>query len=621
MSNAPDSRHLRLTLRTLLAWLDDTLPAAEVRQMGNQVSESAVAKELVDRIQSVTRRRRLTIPPSTGPDSVDPNVVAAYLDNELSPEQIAEYEKRCLTSDVHLAEAASSHQILSMIGQKAKVPPEARHRMYRLVRGRESVGRDVPRTFIPPREPASAVELHHWATTEPPAPPAWTRFLLPLAALSLVVLMAVSAWMLAPGRPSTGEEVVAVRPRPTGAEAQRKPAPVVPEPVLPPARAEATEATTVEADQPKVEEPAPAAPAADPATVVSGDSVAGRWNPTSRAWERLDAGAALKAGDRVVGLAPFHTELKLGGSGAVLIGPAEVRIPAAAADGTPQIEPLWGRVEVEGGAGANALVVVFGGSTLRLTGLDGHEVGLEPFGPNPDHPTGGLRVYATEGTLQLVAGKASETLTGPGSIELIPPDQLEGSRSGAAPRWLGAGAPTEVERVAGEAFRVYFKPGMPTTRALVEALEDDQESVRTLAAQALGSLGQIDEVVFALGRPGDPAVRRAAAEVLRAYDDRGEDAVKAVTRALERASGTDSAAIIGKLLAGYSAEEAADAETTKKLVQWLDHGDVTIRQLAIDQLTALTGRDSLGYNPDEPKGTGLKAWQDLSRTGGLGRRR
>ena len=124
---------MRLTLRTLLAWLDDTLSPAEVREIGKQVSESPFAQELKDRIHLVSRQRRLTIPPSDGPNATDPNLVAAYLDNELAPEHVAEFEKVCLTSDVNLAEVASVHQILSLIGQKAKVPAEARHRMVKRI--------------------------------------------------------------------------------------------------------------------------------------------------------------------------------------------------------------------------------------------------------------------------------------------------------------------------------------------------------------------------------------------------------------------------------------------------------------------------------------------------------
>src|SRR3954453_3089952 len=140
---------MRLTLRTLIAWLDDTLSPNEVREIGHQVGDSPFAKELVERVQRVTRQRRLATPGDSGPDSSDPNLVASYLDNELPVEQVTEYEKRCLTSDVHLAEVASVHQILSLIGQKAKVPPAARQRMYRLVKGREASGKATPRPSKP----------------------------------------------------------------------------------------------------------------------------------------------------------------------------------------------------------------------------------------------------------------------------------------------------------------------------------------------------------------------------------------------------------------------------------------------------------------------------------------
>ena len=77
---------MRLTLRTLLAWLDDTLEPTQVREIGRQVKESPLAQELAERIHRVTRQRRLTVPPSSGPDGTDPNIVASYLDNDLDPE-------------------------------------------------------------------------------------------------------------------------------------------------------------------------------------------------------------------------------------------------------------------------------------------------------------------------------------------------------------------------------------------------------------------------------------------------------------------------------------------------------------------------------------------------------
>ena len=107
---------MRLTLRTLLAYLDDTLEPSQARLIGQKVAESDAAQELIARIKQVTRRRRLTSPLATGPGSkLDPNLIAEYLDNVLSPEQLAEVEETCLGSDTHLAEVAASHQILTLV--------------------------------------------------------------------------------------------------------------------------------------------------------------------------------------------------------------------------------------------------------------------------------------------------------------------------------------------------------------------------------------------------------------------------------------------------------------------------------------------------------------------------
>src|SRR5262249_17509430 len=105
------------------------------------VAESDTAQELITRIKQVTRRRRLTTPPDTGPGAkLDPNTIAEYLDNTLDADQLADVEQICLASDVHLAEMASCHQILTLVlGEPALVPPTAKQRMYALVRGREAI--------------------------------------------------------------------------------------------------------------------------------------------------------------------------------------------------------------------------------------------------------------------------------------------------------------------------------------------------------------------------------------------------------------------------------------------------------------------------------------------------
>lgn len=128
---------MRLTLRTLLAYLDDTLDPAQAKLIGQKVAESPAAQELIARIKDVVRRRRLTTPPPGGIS--DPNTIAEYIDSELPAERLAEVEEACLSSDVHLAEIAACHQILTVIlSEPILVPPTAKARMYGLRRGREA---------------------------------------------------------------------------------------------------------------------------------------------------------------------------------------------------------------------------------------------------------------------------------------------------------------------------------------------------------------------------------------------------------------------------------------------------------------------------------------------------
>lgn len=125
---------MRLTLRTLLAYLDDLLEPAQAKELGAKIQESEMAAELIMKIRDVIRKRRLTAPLVNGAGcDMDANVVAEYLDNTLPPEGVAELEKICLESDTHLAEVAACHQILTLVlGEPVDIGTHSRDRMYAL---------------------------------------------------------------------------------------------------------------------------------------------------------------------------------------------------------------------------------------------------------------------------------------------------------------------------------------------------------------------------------------------------------------------------------------------------------------------------------------------------------
>jgi formylglycine-generating enzyme required for sulfatase activity len=91
----------------------------------------------------------------------------------------------------------------------------------------------------------------------------------------------------------------------------------------------------------------------------------------------------------------------------------------------------------------------------------------------------------------------------------------------------------------------------------------------------------------------------------------GPEALNSVRRQLVVEVGEEKATIVGQMLVGFSSIDAVSPPIRKRIVALLssDEKSVGIRELAIDTLTQLTGRDNLEYDPDHPEEKGLSAWR------------
>jgi hypothetical protein len=649
---------MRLTLRTLLAWLDDTLQPTQVRQIGSQVAESPFAQELTERIHRVTRQRRLSVPSSSGSDGADPNVVASYLDNDLDPELVAEYEKQCLTSDVKLAEVASVHQILSLLGQKVRVPAEAKARMYQLVKGRETV-RPRSSDGKRPQSPEPLTKpIQPWVDPDPVKRSWIERFGLASAGLALVALaVATASWSLrVPSgglavAPFAGEGIEPGEGVASVPANEEMPAVAVgghDQPAAPAAEPGATgpdQATGVVAGElalaSKGKEGAdvkplkPVEPAAEPAEPTTPSLPAGasgmaestggvllRYNTDEREWTRLNGVSPVRRSDRLLCLSPFRAKLLLEKVPIELVAETEVRVLSQSSDKVPTVELVQGRLLLRNPP-AGPLKVGFSDRSVTLELRPSATVVLERTARREYGETVGraasLFVYCTQGEASLIAGQKQESLTASDLLVIDTVGTITRMGIDSPPLWATETAPSPIELKLQEQFIRMFHPGRPVLTEIVAASEDDNADVRQLSIRALKSLGDLSLLMPMMSRTGDAVTRKGALAAIRSYIGLGPDFANRVRGQLAEEFGDDTAPFVEKMLVGYTAHEAADPKVYERLVAALgpEQGSVGLRELALDTLKQLTGRDDLGYDADHPEGKSLIAWKELQKQGKL----
>jgi len=179
---------MRLTLRTMLAYLDDILDPEDATQLGQKITESDFASDLVYRTLSSKRRVNLSAPrlDGTGIGS-DPNSVAEYLDNTLEESRIPELEKICLESEMHLGEVASCHTILTkVVEEPIEIDDALRTRLIQLIHAKEL---ESPAVAVASPLPQDNTTADYMPSNTPPL---W-RALVVLTFFALVIIIGLRA--------------------------------------------------------------------------------------------------------------------------------------------------------------------------------------------------------------------------------------------------------------------------------------------------------------------------------------------------------------------------------------------------------------------------------------------
>ncbi|MDX1944280.1 MAG: hypothetical protein SFU86_02655 [Pirellulaceae bacterium] len=414
---------MRLTLRTMLAWLDNVLDPADAELLGKKIDESTFATDLVQKIRTVTKKVRMNAPKLDGKGlGSDANTVAEYLDSELPQDRVGDFERVCLESDAHLAEVACTHQVLTIVlGKAAEVPPQLRDRVYALGTGERST--PVAKAAAP--RPASTAQPATAGDDQPLAEvPDYLRSGRKegvgkwiAVAVAVVLLLAIGLRLLGPFDGSHpiakllgGGQPVVINPPPVipappvptppppvpvevpppmsegdGDSAPMPMPPVEPMPVRPavpappvdppatppvepgpmPVPTPAPVPTPIPAP-PIVAEPKPPADEVKVASFLSDEQILAHFVAADGEWLRLPPRAILTSGMRLVALPTFRPQVALAsGVQITLAGDSAVRLDPPGESGASRLSVEYGRLLVVTAGGAGAQV------ELDLAGVQG----------------------------------------------------------------------------------------------------------------------------------------------------------------------------------------------------------------------------------------------------------
>ena len=653
---------MRLTLRTLLAWLDDTLPPKDVARIGRQLQKSKFAQDLGQRIQRVIRQRRLTVPGMGANTPIDANVISAYLDNNLPPEQIAAVESLCINSDVHLAEVAACHQILVLLEQPVEISPQQYSAMYRLVKGNESripsdhqiheqianqsrQGRIETGSRLPTgkKHADTASILNELKSNR-----SGGRLLILTNFMLIMSLAAFAYWLnsLAGTQQTLITKAPASISEPTGANEKSQPemksaiAEINPnaadiKPELEIARpAEPEPAKVVVETKPVAEKPAtkpvannqPMAAESLPISEVlsrsknaillyseTGPGVAANEN----GWKLITADFKAESG-RIRFADPEPVSIALSEGELGILSGTELEWNSKSADQNTTALIHSGTIRLVSSGPIAFLLKISPEMELHFK-LSANSACIVKTMPFADFSmTNSLK----NRPIQLICEKGSCVIeSGPvampikselasGQAVMLQFGKENGWQLGQVMEINRSGWPTEVTslQLTSQQIVRYLKRERPLASKLMEATADMQKSVRDQAVKIAMWAGRDDLLLQSSNEAGSGDLRRSVITSLRDGLEMGD--ASSVTFLTDLVKTMQNPEISGIRLRQFITRpgEASSELSPKDLVESLQDMNVLVRELALDHLKSISGRDSLEYNPDMPEMSAINAW-------------
>ncbi|MGD0039188.1 MAG: hypothetical protein ABSE84_02020 [Isosphaeraceae bacterium] len=294
-----------------------------------------------------------------------------------------------------------------------------------------------------------------------------------------------------------------------------------------------------------------------------------------------------------------------------------MQLTSKTAEEPPAFELADGRALIDGSAPSGSLKIGFAGLTASIDRPSHGAVGLERISlwhyGEPAAQLPPLAIHALDGELSLALDGTKETLAGPGTLVADSGGRFQPGTNKDLPTWMTEAEPSLKDRKLGEQLLEQFSKDRPVLTDTVLATESDSPVTKKLAIFAVKALGDLSFLTPILSRAGDRSARQSTAAALRAYLSRGPLAGKPVRASLWEEFGDQTGQVVEKLLIGYSPDEASRKETHQRLVELLSPREqsLAVRELALDNLKNITGRDDQGYDPENPDEKGYNAWKSL----------